>query len=84
MSHRAKKWVAWIGMLLSAVLFIAADLYANELEKRSGKSQDEEPVTATGWVRKGIRSWWVIGPILAILWLVWHFFVGAFMPGLPL
>lgn len=83
MSRRVAKWVAWVGMLLSAVLFAAADIYANELEKR-GRGQDAEPVTATGWVRKGIRSYWIVGPILMMAWLVWHFFVGAFYPGLPL
>lgn len=84
MSRRVKKWLAWMGMLLTVVLFTASDVYANELEK-DGRGQADEPVTATGWVRKGIRTGlWIVGPILMMLWLVWHFFVQAFYPGMPL
>lgn len=70
-------------MLIATLLFAVSDIFANELERR-GKGPAEEPVTATGWVRKGIRSPWIVGPVLAMVWLVWHFFVQAWYPGLPL
>lgn len=81
----ALRWMCWTLMLVSVGLFAGADVYANWLEAR-GRGQAIDPVTATGWVRLGIKTTWYALPLVALtlLWLVWHFIVGAFHPGLPM
>ena len=82
---KAYRWLCWSLMLLAVGMFASSDVVANWLEGR-GRGQAIDPVTATGWVRLGIRTTWYALPLVSLTlgWLVWHFIVGAFYPDLPL
>ena len=83
MSRRRTKWLEWIAMILSVVIFTIADAFANKTE-HSGRGPASEPVTATGWVRFFIRHSAWAAPAIALLWAIYHFFVQAYYPDLPL
>ena len=72
-----KRWIAWIGMIVGAIVFAAADAFAATQEK------DGSRVTTSSWIRYGIRKSWLVA-VVGVGLIIWHFVVQAYYPNLPL
>jgi len=68
---------AWTLMVVGFLLFCAADIYAASQE-RDGRS-----VTASSFMRKAVRRCPLV-LVAGVAWVIWHFGVQAWFPGLPL